>query len=352
MLYNDSLGTPCLSTNHLYSYNCAVQMVSPSSVTIRIKSAFNILQTIISQICFVQLDNVLVTLSDVSTKRYEYDLRKSDLETQRLVAAELRVLLDCDVYQSSSEEEEGKEQDVLFEVYHHTVLSRKNKLPLKRRILKKPARLCQEHSIVFDITAAVRQWMVAPIDIHEISIEVRHADGRPLQSTDHINLDLDGVQFPVNPLDIKWDTSPVLVLYLFDEEGVSYEDVTHLLSKEKEIVKRSVISVPESEISVSESSCRLVKRDVYVADIGLQDIKFPTRINLNYCAGSCNWPFPDEVNAPRSAWMQGRISHLSGEMPPPCCAPKDFDPVVISRKIGNIMETKVEMIKVSSCECK
>ena len=97
-------------------------MVSPSSVTIRIKSAFNILQTIISQICFVQLDNVLVTLSDVSTKRYEYDLRKSDLETQRLVAAELRVLLDCDVYQSSSEEEEGKEQDVLFEVYHLSLI--------------------------------------------------------------------------------------------------------------------------------------------------------------------------------------------------------------------------------------
>lgn len=82
----------------------------------------------------------------------------------------------------------------------------------------------------------------------------------------------------------------------------------------------------------------------------------PTGLNLNFCSGLCEFPFPDRMNASNHAIIQSLKSGSSKNVPPPCCVPIGLNPVdllVITTIDGTesvVLKSYPDM-EINACGC-
>ena len=83
----------------------------------------------------------------------------------------------------------------------------------------------------------------------------------------------------------------------------------------------------------------------------------PTGLDLNYCSGTCNFPFPDRMNASNHAIIQSLKSGVQVGIPPPCCVPTDLSPMSllilteVNDKETVVLKNYPDMV-INACGCR
>lgn len=92
------------------------------------------------------------------------------------------------------------------------------------------------------------------------------------------------------------------------------------------------------------------------ADLGWSDyVHLPLFYEANFCAGSCSWPLTRSDNTTKHSFIQGVANFGNPEIiPPPCCVPKDLDPLRVSvQEADSVIVVKIwEGMIAKSCACR
>ena len=98
--------------------------------------------------------------------------------------------------------------------------------------------------------------------------------------------------------------------------------------------------------------------DIYFLQIGWADwILAPPGLRLNYCAGTCNFPFPEQMNASNHAIIQSLTHGATAQIPPPCCVPVELIPAELLAITGDDSKTEVVLksypdMEIKACGCR
>ena len=199
-------------------------------------------------------------------------------------------------------------------------------------------------TMILNMTSLAKEWLLSSSLNHGIEIELQYEASGPR----------------VLP------ASPLLVLYMSSSENYHYtmeetRQRRHVPSKRQTAASIDVQAIyateapPATEAPSGTLPCHVDEVVLTTKEIGLSDVIYaPTRIRFTFCNGHCHWPFPQNVSAPNAGRIQGRVAVLSGKVPQPCCAPKEYSSErYLFRKGPTTIQTGIlPESKVLSCECK
>ena len=80
----------------------------------------------------------------------------------------------------------------------------------------------------------------------------------------------------------------------------------------------------------------------------------PTKQDLYYCHGNCNYPLPQSVKTSNHATIQSIWHEMNSSVPAPCCVPDEFDVLPVLSLDGNdrVVFKMKEGLIVKSCACR
>lgn len=205
--------------------------------------------------------------------------------------------------------------------------------------------------IILNMTSIAQEWLRSSRLNHGIELEFQYETSAP----------------PVLP------AAPLLVLYMSSNENYQYtvnegRQRRHVPSKRQ--ATQSTIDVqsiyatevppatrapPTAQAQPAIHPCHVNEVILTTEEMGLSDvIIIPTRIRFSFCNGHCHWPFPRNVSATNGGRIQGRVAVLTGKVPEPCCAPKEYtsETYLFRKGPSSIQTGTLPQSKVLSCECK
>ena len=166
---------------------------------------------------------------------------------------------------------------------------------------------------------------------------------------------------------VKFETEKgLLVIYSGDDEKP-------LLKKNKSRSRRDVSSQQSSQTKKQrrknrrknkkgkrtrgrKKACRRKNMVVEFDKFGWSNFLIqPTKHNLHYCHGNCNYPLPQSVTTSNHATIQSIWHEMnSSTVPAPCCVPDEFDVLPVLSLDGNdrVVFKMKEGLIVKSCACR
>lgn len=202
-------------------------------------------------------------------------------------------------------------------------------------------------NIVLDVTSLAKEWHRSSLLNHGIELEFWSETSEP----------------PALP------ASPLLVLYINSKQNYQHtvdeaRQRRHVTSKRQATIDLQAIyatetpptteAPPSTEAPSGTLPCHVNEVALTTEEMGLSDvIIIPSRIQFSFCSGHCHWPFPQNVSATNAGRIQGRVAVLTGKVPEPCCAPKEYSSERYLFRVGASIKTgTLPQSKVLSCECK
>ena len=133
-----------------------------------------------------------------------------------------------------------------------------------------------------------------------------------------------------------------------DTTDVKFDNLTNITT-----------SKPEEKKSLDEMKaerCQLYGHTVSFADLGWSGrVLRPDSYSANFCAGDCSWPLDRHDNTTKRSYIQGLANKDHPDLiPPPCCVPKDFEPLQVTlQQSPYVVVTKLwTEMRVTSCSCR
>lgn len=199
-------------------------------------------------------------------------------------------------------------------------------------------------TMILNVTSLAKEWLLSSRLNHGIEIDFQYEASVP----------------QVLP------ASPLLVLYMSSNENYQYtmeetRQRRHVPSKRQSDLSPIDVQAiyateqpPATEAPSGTLPCHVDDVVLTTEEMGLSDIIYtPPRIRFTFCNGHCHWPFPQNVSATNAGRIQGRVAVLSGKVPQPCCAPKQYgSEMYLFRNGSRIWADTLPNSKVLSCECK
>lgn len=200
-------------------------------------------------------------------------------------------------------------------------------------------------TMILNMTSLAKEWLHSSYLNHGIEIELQYEASAP----------------QVLP------ASPLLVLYMSSSENYQYtmeetRQKRHVPSKRQtpgsSIDVQAIYATeapPATQAPSGTLPCHVDEIVLTTEEIGLQDVIYaPSLIRFTFCSGHCHWPFPQNVSATNAGRIQGRVAVLSGKVPQPCCAPKEYssERYLFRKGPTRIQSDLLPQSKVLSCECK
>lgn len=204
-------------------------------------------------------------------------------------------------------------------------------------------------NIVLDVTSLAKEWHRSSLLNHGIELEFWSETSEP-------------PALPASPLLVLYINSKQNYQHTVDEEARQRRQATS--KPQQDTFDLNAIDVteaipptkapPSTEAPSGTLPCHVKELILTTEEMGLSDIiHHPSRIHFSFCSGHCHWPFPQNASATNAGRIQGRVAVLTGKVPEPCCAPKEYtSQSYLLKEDTSIRLHTLHEVKVLSCECR
>jgi len=186
----------------------------------------------------------------------------------------------------------------------------------------------------FDIKPAVHKWRQSPhlnhgLEVHVVSVNSDSSSDSSKQSISDSTSDISMKHVRLRrstDLEDSWQAQrPFLVTYSNDNRRKrSNKDKRSRRRRGSRKDKRS-----RTERRRRRNQCQRHRLYVDFADVGWDDwIVAPPGYEAYYCAGECDFPLPDHLNATNHAIVQTMVNSVNpSAVPKACCVPTELTPI-------------------------